>query len=259
MPGVADVDRDLPSPGRAAPATLDEVPAEAELDLARGRELQRVREQVEDDLADPARVAEHAGRELVVHRVDQLDVVIGRRRREQVEGAFDDPPQVHRLGVELDLAGLDLGEVEDVVDDGQQRIARCLDRLGVLLLLGVERRVEQQPAHPDDRVHRRPDLVAHRREERALGLVRVLGGAARPRAPRRRTARSRSRSSPAARAPRRTPSSASVNGLPGDWRQTAIMPGDACRARSAARPSVALPRPVRCREPRRRADPPRRC
>ena len=29
----------------------------------------------------------------------------------------------------------------------------------------------EQPAHADDRVHRRPDLVAHRREERALRLV----------------------------------------------------------------------------------------
>ncbi len=182
--GVADVDRDLPAPGRAASPPLDRVAAEAELHLARGRELQRVREEVEDDLADPARVAEHAGRELVVHRVGQLDVVVGRRRREQVEGTLDDAAQVHRLRVELDLAGLDLGEVEDVVDDREQGVARGLDRLGVLLLLGVERRVEQQAAHADDRVHRRPDLVAHGREERGLGLVRVLGGAPAPRGPR---------------------------------------------------------------------------
>ena len=29
----------------------------------------------------------------------------------------------------------------------------------------------EQAAHPDDRVHRRADLVTHRREERALGEV----------------------------------------------------------------------------------------
>jgi hypothetical protein len=39
--------------------------------------------------------------------------------------------------------------------------------------------VEQQPAHADHRVHRRADLVAHRREERALRLVRGLGQGAR--------------------------------------------------------------------------------
>ena len=51
--------------------------------------------------------------------------------------------------------------------------------VGVVALLGVERRVEQEPAHADHRVHRRADLVAHRREERALGLVGGLGGGAR--------------------------------------------------------------------------------
>ena len=32
--------------------------------------------------------------------------------------------------------------------------------------------LEHEPAHPDDGVHRRPDLVAHRGQERALRLVR---------------------------------------------------------------------------------------
>ena len=44
--------------------------------------------------------------------------------------------------------------------------------VGVLALLGRERRVEQQAGHADDAVHRRADLVAHRREELALGLRR---------------------------------------------------------------------------------------
>jgi hypothetical protein len=39
------------------------------------------------------------------------------------------------------------------------------------VLLGVELRVEQEAAHADHRVHRRADLVAHRRQERALRLV----------------------------------------------------------------------------------------
>ena len=79
------------------------------------------------------------------------------------------------MGVQLETAGFDLREVEDVVDDRQQRLAGCVDRLGVVALLVIERRVEEQPAHPDDGVHRRPDLVAHRRQERALRLVRGVG------------------------------------------------------------------------------------
>ena len=53
------------------------------------------------------------------------------------------------------------------------------DRLGELALLVVERRVDEQAAHADDGVERRSDLVRHRREEAALGLVRLLRALAR--------------------------------------------------------------------------------
>ena len=41
--------------------------------------------------------------------------------------------------------------------------------MDVLLLIFRERRFLQQIGHADDGVHGRPDLVAHRGEERALG------------------------------------------------------------------------------------------
>ena len=47
--------------------------------------------------------------------------------------------------------------------------------VGVFELFGVQRRVEQQPAHADDGIHRRADLVAHRRQEAALGFVGGFG------------------------------------------------------------------------------------
>ena len=49
------------------------------------------------------------------------------------------------------------------------------DRAEVLALLGVEAGVGQQPAHADDRVHRRADLVAHVGEELALRPRSGLG------------------------------------------------------------------------------------
>ena len=65
--------------------------------------------------------------------------------------------------------------VEDVVDHVQQRIAAGADDLGELALLGRELGVEQQVAHADHGVHRRPDLVAHGGQESGLGLCRRLG------------------------------------------------------------------------------------
>src|SRR5690349_23973943 len=43
---------------------------------------------------------------------------------------------------EVELAGLDLGEVEDVVDDREQRVGAAADRLGEVALLARERSEE---------------------------------------------------------------------------------------------------------------------
>ena len=50
---------------------------------------------------------------------------------QSVDGPFDG----HRFRIYLDMARLDLGEVENVIDQIQEVIARRLDRLGELDLL----------------------------------------------------------------------------------------------------------------------------
>ena len=110
--------------------------------------------------------------------------LLARAGGEQVDGVLDGAPDVERGGLEVDLAGLDLGEVQDVVDERQERVARGPDRLDEVPLLLAQRRVEEQARHPDDPVHRRPDLVAHRgqklrlrpgRRERLLACPGGLG------------------------------------------------------------------------------------
>jgi hypothetical protein len=99
---------------------------------------------------------------------------------ERAEHLAHRAPQVEVHLLEVDAAGLDLREVQDVVDDLEQRAPRLVDHLGVLALLGRERRVEQQPRHPDHAVHRRADLVAHVGHELRLeprGLERGLARA----------------------------------------------------------------------------------
>ena len=79
--------------------------------------------------------------------------------REQLDASSTQLAQVEGVPLELEPAGLDLGEVEDVVDDRQQRLAERGSRLRVLALLGVEVGLEQQLGHADHAVHRRADLV----------------------------------------------------------------------------------------------------
>ena len=97
------------------------------------------------------------------------------RAADQVHRRLHALAQVEGVALDVHAPGLDLGEVEDVVDDRQQRIAGVADGGGEVALVVGQRRVQQQPAHADHRVHRRADLVAHRRQEGALGFVGGFG------------------------------------------------------------------------------------
>jgi hypothetical protein len=76
---------------------------------------------------------------------------------------------------EGELARLDLGEIQDVVDQGQQGFSAGEDGLGVAALLVGKLRVQQERGHPDDTVHGRANLVAHIGQELALCSARPFG------------------------------------------------------------------------------------
>jgi len=75
----------------------------------------------------------------------------------------------------LQPPGLDLRQVQDVIDELKQCPARGLHRRGHFLLFIVEARLGQQIPHADDGVQRRSKLVAHVSQETTLGLVGCLG------------------------------------------------------------------------------------
>ncbi|MCY1349030.1 hypothetical protein D9M69_352000 [compost metagenome] len=159
-------------PHLRAVALLD---AHRHLDLATLGEFQRVVGVVDQDLAEPQRVAEQPRRHLRVD-VEQQGQALGRGL------VADQPDQVlqHLVEIEGDafeaqLAGLDLGEVEDVVEQTEQVLAGQLDLVQVTALARIEIAVEDQVGHADDGVHRRADLVADVGQEIALQLRRRLG------------------------------------------------------------------------------------
>ncbi len=167
--GVAHREREL---GRRRPFA---VARHRQHDFAALGELDGVRQQVEQDLPQPRHVAAHRRRHVALEQVGEVELLLRGARADEVERRLDALAQIERLRLDVHAPGLDLREVEDVVDDGEQRVAGIADRRRVVALLVVERRVEQKAAHADHRVHRRADLVAHRREERALRLVGGLG------------------------------------------------------------------------------------
>jgi hypothetical protein len=67
-------------------------------------ELDRVREQVEQDLPQARRVPDDSCRRRLVDEAAQLDSLLPRTRRDDLERALDALPEIDRLRLELELA-----------------------------------------------------------------------------------------------------------------------------------------------------------
>ncbi|MOA39809.1 hypothetical protein D3C78_1616170 [compost metagenome] len=83
----------------------------------------------------------------------------------QADGVVAQAVQGHGLIVQGQLAGLDLGHVEDVVDQAEQVLARLVDVGGVTLVATVAQGAEHLAGHDlgeaVDGVQRGAQLVAH--------------------------------------------------------------------------------------------------
>nr|WP_258002405.1 hypothetical protein [Burkholderia sp. WAC0059] len=143
-------------------------PARAQRDLARGRELERVAEQVVDDLREADRIeAQPRGNGAIHHDVELQPLADGERRVGE-RRASDEIGDGRPLLDEAHLAHVHLREVEHVVDDLQQPVRRYLHGLHARLLFGRERAERHELDVADERGQRRADFVAHRGEEADL-------------------------------------------------------------------------------------------
>ena len=124
--GVGDVEAD-----DASRSSLLAAAATAHHDLALLGELDRVADQVGEDLAQRGRGSPRSAAARRCRRRDaQLEALRRGARGEQLDRAFDHACRSVEVDLlEGQLAGLDLGEVEDVVDDGEQRLGAAGDGL----------------------------------------------------------------------------------------------------------------------------------
>src|SRR5215468_4763468 len=79
-------------------------------------------------------------------------------RRQRLGGALDQLNGRQLDAFEIEPAGLYLGEIEDVVDDAQQRRGREAHGAQCLALVERKRRTLQDVDHAEHAVHRRADL-----------------------------------------------------------------------------------------------------
>jgi hypothetical protein len=143
-----------------------------ELDLPLRGELERVRQQVLEDLLEPLHVRVHHLRSAVPGADLEGDVLLRRDLPERSVDVVADVDDRDRVGLDLQLARFDLREVEDLADEREEIVARRVDRSRVLDLPERERLLvvlRQELRQDEQAVEWRPQLVRHVREE--LGLV----------------------------------------------------------------------------------------
>jgi len=143
-------------------------------------ELDGVGHQVGEHLTQAQRVTMDDGGQARLLAEAQLQALFVGARCHQLQRVFHQGAQ-HKVAVgQLQSPGLDLCEVQDVVDDLQQALARAVHGLRKAALLVVQGGAQQQLGHAQNAVHGRSDLMAHVGHELALGLAGAFGGIPRP-------------------------------------------------------------------------------
>src|SRR6185312_17433264 len=134
---------------------------DAHLHRTGGGELERVRQQVVDDLFQLAGAGVDARGQVVGQLHDEVQPLVAVHVVEVAAQAAGEVFQRVVVQRQLHLAGLDLGQVEDVVDQPQQAAAGVVDDLRRFDFLAVQppTRVLRQAAREDQQaVQRRAQL-----------------------------------------------------------------------------------------------------
>ena len=138
-------------------------------------ELDGVREQVEEHLSQAGRVADDPGGRVLVDQAAELDPLLPGARSDDLERALDAVPQVERLVARARASPPRSSSSRGCRRSRAAARLRSSGRPRRTRAAPPSARAQQEVGHADHRVHRRPDLVAHRGQEGALRLGRRLG------------------------------------------------------------------------------------
>ncbi len=95
-----------------------------DLDFTVLGEFDGVVAEVDQYLTDPPRIAQALRGKVGGQIVDQCQPLVPGAHAKRLEGLGDQGGQIERDGFEPHLAGVELGEIEDVVQDGEECLGR---------------------------------------------------------------------------------------------------------------------------------------
>ena len=107
-------------------------------------ELDGVADQVHQDLAQPRWITPHGARHLGCHLSEKLEMFFARAHGQQAGRRMHDLGNVEGNGLELEVIGLDLRVIENVVQNHEQRFGRRAHELECTALLGGQLGIENQ-------------------------------------------------------------------------------------------------------------------
>ena len=147
-----------------------------ELHAAGLGELDRVGQQIDQHLAQPLLVGIDHDRQMRRPPEHEVDALGGGLKAEHADELVEEFAQAHLVARQIQPPRLDLGDVQNAVDQAGEVIGAAADDADLVARLGVERRVLlQELGIAADRVQRRAQLVAQAHHVAALGEVGGFG------------------------------------------------------------------------------------
>ncbi len=147
---------------------VDRLFLDPDADFSAVGELHRVADEVDDDLPQARGISNHVVLNFDAHSKLEHEAFLLGANHECSHRLGETVSEQKSNDLELQLPRLNLGEIENVVDERQKRFGGFRDRLQVLALLFRQVGIESELRHPDDTVQGRPYLMTHVGDE--LGL-----------------------------------------------------------------------------------------
>ena len=144
-------------------------------DVADGGEFDGVGGEIEEDLAESARVAGRVYGEGGVEVDSEFETLLLGLGGEELQGGIHHGPEFEFDEIDLHFTGFNFGKIEDVVDECEESFTAGPDGFREEALLAGKIGVEEESCHTDNSVHGGPDFVAHVGEKLAFGAVGGFG------------------------------------------------------------------------------------
>ena len=143
------------------------------------RELDRIGQQIQQDLSQAHGIADQRLWKIFIDHDRKGQLPLFDLQRHDLREVRNGLAKTERRALYLQRGRAELGQVQHIIDDVEQRLAGDLDAIDKPVLLRRQFGARQQVGQANHGIERRPDFMAHVRDEHALGAtgaLRVFGG-----------------------------------------------------------------------------------